>query len=194
MRHIVATPPATEPVSLADMRLHLGITQATETGRDAIITARIIAARQWVEQQTGLALITQTLNGWDGSFPHCGGAVDLKGPLQSVTGVTYTDANGQPQTLNPTLYQVDTVVGRIMPAYNQSWPDVRKSFNAVKIVYVAGYGNAAAIPQAIKEAIMFIVGQWEVFQTSMEGVMRPFTIPNAAKELISPYTDMRGYF
>jgi len=193
MKNIVIAPPAVEPVSLDKMRLHLGIIQATDTTRNAVITGRIIAARQWVEQQNGLALITQTIQATDTRFPAC--LIPLKIPLQSVTSVTYIDTDGQPQTLNPDQYQVDTPTGYLMPAYQMTWPGVRESFGAVKIEYVAGFGDADdAVPQAIKEAIMFIVGQWEVFQSSIEGVIRPFTIPNAAKELISGYIDMRECF
>ena len=50
MIDINKTPPATEPITLAEMRLHLGITQTADTARDAIISARITSARQWAEE------------------------------------------------------------------------------------------------------------------------------------------------
>lgn len=197
MRHIVKTPPATEPVTLAEMRQHLGITQATDTARDSIITGRIISARQWAEQNTRSQFVTQTLTGYAEDFnydPANSNRMNLKGPLVSVTHVKYLDSAGVLQTLDPANYLVDTVTACIVPAYGMSWPVVRAQNNAVQIEYVAGFGNAAAVPEPIKDAIRFIVGQWEVFQTSMEGVLRPFTIPNAAKELLSGYVDMREFF
>ena len=197
MNHLIKTPPATEPITLAEMRSHLGITQATDTSRDNIITGRIISARQWSEHYTRTAYITQTWTGYAVDFPYkpetCH-RISLKAPLVSVTSVKYLDENGIQQTLDPSKYLVDLVTACIVPAYNQSWPTVRAQLNSVQVEYVSGYGNAAAVPESIKDAVRFIVGQWEVFQSSMEGVMRPFTIPNAAKQLLDNYIDCREYF
>jgi len=197
MNHLIKTPPAVEPVTLAEMRQHLGIMQAADTSRDNIITGRIISARQWCEHYTRTAFITQTLTGYAVDFPYrcqTNHAINLKTPLQSVSSVKYIDVSGVLQTLDPLLYIVDLVTASIVPAYNSTWPDVRCQINSVQVEYVSGYGLAVAVPESIKDAIRFVVGQWEVFQSSMEGVMRPFTIPNAAKQLLDPYVDMREYF
>lgn len=208
MININKAPPASEPITLAEMRLHLGITQTTDTARDSIISGRITAARQFAEEYTRRAFITQTWGCYGAEFP--GGAwsawfgvdvgssdnsaICLRGKLQSVTYVKYLDSNGTVQTLSPSLYLVDLITNSIVPAYNTKWPTGRIQLNAVDIEYVCGYGTAANVTEDIKEALRFIVGQWELFQSSIEGVMRPFTIPNAAKQLLDSYIDMRGYF
>jgi uncharacterized phiE125 gp8 family phage protein len=192
MQHIVTTPPDEEPVTLAQMRQHLGITQSTDTARDAIITGRIISARQWAEQYTRTAYVTQTLTGYSDDFH--GQRIDLKAPLQSVSSILYLDANGVQQTLSTSDYLVDAVANCVVPAYGLDWPDARLQRNSIQIAYLSGYGDPDDVPESIKDAIRFIVGQWEVFQASMEGVMRPFTIPNAAKQLLEPYVDMRGFY
>ncbi|MGZ8927132.1 MAG: head-tail connector protein [Methylobacter sp.] len=197
MNHLIKTPPATEPITLAEMRSHLGITQAADTSRDTIITGRIISARQWAEHYTRTAYITQTWTGYAVYFPYNLATIhriNLKAPLLSVTSVKYLDETGVQQTLAPSLYLVDLVTACIVPAYNQSWPTVSEQLNSVQVEYVSGYGAASAVPESIKDAVRFIVGQWEVFQSSIEGVMRPFTIPNAAKQLLDDYVDMREYF
>jgi hypothetical protein len=53
------TPPATEPVSVGDLKNFLRV-DTDDSTQDQLITAFIIAARQYVEQYTGLALCTQT--------------------------------------------------------------------------------------------------------------------------------------
>jgi len=197
MNHLLKTPPTAEPVMLAEMRSHLGITQAADTTRDNIITGRIISARQQSEYFTRLGFITQTWTGYAVDFaynPATCHRIRLKVPLVSITSVKYLDENGAQQTLDPSKYLVDLVTGCIVPAYNESWPTVRAQLNSVQVEYVIGYGNAAAVPESIKDAIRFIVGQWEVFQSSIEGVLRPLTIPNAAKELLAPYVDCREIF
>jgi uncharacterized phiE125 gp8 family phage protein len=197
MKHVVTTAPASEPVTLAEMRAHLGITEATETARDTIITGRIKTARTWAEEFTRRPFITQTITGYDRDWP-CDAEhsyyIRLKMPFASVTSVKYDDTDGVQQTLDTDLYTVDTVEGCIVPAYGESWPDAREHNNSIQVVYVAGYGAASAVPEPIKEAIKFIVGQWEAFQSSIEGNLRPFTIPYAAEQLLKPYIDMREYF
>lgn len=197
MNHITTIPPETEPVTLAEMRSHLGITQATDTSRDNIITGRIISARQWSEHFTRKAFISQTVTGYAVDFPYSpvyGQCIALKAPLVSVVSVKYLDEAGAQQTLDPSKYLVDTVTASIAPAFDQNWPTVRAQLNSVQIKYISGYGDAVDVPESIKDAIRFIIGQWEVFQSSIEGVMRPFTIPNAAKQLLDNYIDMREYF
>ncbi len=204
MLHAIKTQPAAEPVTLEEMRGHLGISQAEDTARDSIITGRIISARQWSEAYTRAAYITQTWTGYAVDFPcrhrlkathgQAHNKIALKMPLQSVTHVKFLDVDGVQQTLDPSLYLVDTVTACIVPAYGQVWPSVRAQLNAVQVEYVCGYGDAEAVPESIKDAIRFIVGQWEVFQNSIEGVVRPFTIPNAAKQLLDNYIDMREAF
>ena len=206
MNHINTTPPATEPISLAEMRLHLGINRTDDTSRDFIMTGRITSARQWCEAYTRTAYITQTWKAYSDQFPgstnsnsitfpnyQFGGRIALKMPLTSVTSIKYLDNNGV-QTLNPSQYVVDLVTGYVVPAYGLYWPSARQIINSVQIDYVCGYSTDSAVPEGIKDAIRFIVGQWEGFQSSMEGVMRPFTIPYAAKQLLDFYIDRRDYF
>lgn len=190
MKHTLTTPPAIEPVSLAEMREYLGITRADDTARDAIITARITAARQMVEDKTGRALITQTLTGWAMTFEQ---EMPLIGNLQSVTSIQYTNTAAQIVTLDPSAYIVDTVGNCVLPSYGNSWPSVLDVPSAVRVQYVSGYGPTAAdVPQILREAIKFIVGQWENFQATIEGGLRPMTIPAAAWQLMQPEVDYRG--
>ena len=206
MIHLKKVEPITEPVTLEEMRLHLGITRADDTSRDFIISNRITSARQWAEDYTNRSFITQTYGAYDDDFPGVpkftvagitapvNREIRLRVKLQSITSIKYLDSNGFLQTLSPTKYLVDSVQGRVVPSYGNDWPAVRSQPNAVEIEYLCGYGDATAVPEAIKDAIRFTIGQWEVFQSSMEGIMRPFTIPNAAKQLLDNYIDLRDAF
>lgn len=193
MFHKLITPPEIEPVTLAEMRAHLGIFQADDTSRDGVIKGRIISARQWAETYTRIAFIKQTWTGYAVDFPR--DRVGLKLPLLSVNSIKYRGSNNQLQTLDPAYYAADLDQGGIIPAYNTQWPAVLPFLNSVQVEYSSGFGeDAEDVPESIKEAIKFIVGQWEVFQSSIEGVMRPFTIPNAARQLLDSYVDMREWF
>lgn len=193
MFHKLITPPDIEPVTLAEMRAHLGIAQATDTSRDGVIKGRIISARQWAETYTRIAFIKQTWAGYAVAFPS--ERMGLKMPLLSVNSIKYRDSNNLLQTLDPAYYAADLEQGGVIPAYNAQWPVALPFLNSVQVEYSSGFGeDAEDVPESIKEAIKFIVGQWEVFQSSIEGVMRPFTIPNAAKQLLDNYVDMREWF
>lgn len=81
-------------------------------------------------------------------------------PLQSVSSIKYIDTDGVQQTLDPTLYTVDTVSepARITPAYGTTWPAIRNQINAVEVTFVCGYGAAANVPQGIKSWMLMRIG------------------------------------
>lgn len=191
MTNRIFTEPASEPVTLAELRDWLGIKQATDTSRDAVITSRIKSARRVAEDFTRTAFITQT---WDFYADDFADSLELKSKLQSVTFLKYTDEDGTVQTMDAADYQIDLINHRIVPAYDTEWPCTRAVPNAVQVRYVCGYGVATAVPEDIKEAIKFIVGHWENFQASIEGGVTMTRIPYAVENLLWPYRDMRGFF
>ena len=159
MRVRVLTPPVAEPVTLAEAKLHLRVDTVDE---DSLILALIAVARQAAEHETGRALITQTLRLTLGAFP-ADGAIKLpQGPVQSITQVQYVDTAGATQTLSGSLYALDNASEYsdhyLLPAYDTTWPTPRDQPNAVWVDYVAGYGNAGAVPQAIKQWLLLAIG------------------------------------
>jgi uncharacterized phiE125 gp8 family phage protein len=153
------TPPATEPVSLAEAKAHLRVTGSDE---DALITALIIAAREAAEHETGRALITQT---WEKTLDMFPEAIELPNPpVQSVTSIKFLDENGDEQTLSSSSYTLDNASDSrpawVTPVYGRTWPDTYAEVNAVKVRYVAGWANAAAVPQSIKQWILLNIGHW----------------------------------
>jgi uncharacterized phiE125 gp8 family phage protein len=183
----VITAPATEPVTLAEMRTQLGITDASDTASDTTITRRIIEARQWVEAHIRRALITQTLEIRMDCFPE---HIQLPyPPVASVTSVKYIDTDGVEQTLGTSNYVLDDypLVPFIREAYGIAWPSVRDEPNAVRVRYVAGYGNASDVPATIREAIMLLVGHWMNFQPQSENGVVPARVPLAIHDILSQY-------
>jgi uncharacterized phiE125 gp8 family phage protein len=183
----VITAPATEPVTLAEMRTQLGITDASDTASDTTITRRIIEARQWVEAHIRRALITQTLEIRLDDFPEY---IKLPyPPIVSITSVKYIDTDGVEQTLGSSNYVLDDypLVPFIREAYGIAWPSVRDEPNAVRVRYVAGYGNASDVPATIREAIMLLVGHWMNFQPQSENGVVPARVPLAIHDILSQY-------
>jgi hypothetical protein len=71
--------------------------------------------------------------------------------------------------MDPSLYKVDAVSepGRIKPVYGTTWPSHREDYGAVIVRFVAGYGLAAAVPQALKNWILLEVGSLNDIRESM---------------------------
>lgn len=204
---------ATEPVSLTDAKDHLRVDTSAD---DSYINALIAAARQYVEEITRRALITQT---WEFSlddFP-LSKLVDMpwseylefrnraillpRPPLQSVTKIEYVDTDGATQTLAASVYRVDTKSepARLTEAEGETWPTTDHVTNAVTITYVAGYSpddsssptdEAANVPQPIKHAMKLLIGHWyeNREQVNVGNIVTP--MPSAAHALLAPYRVM----
>lgn len=158
------SPPATEPITLAEAKAHLRVDL---TDDDALITALIVAARQYAESETGRSLITQSwrlvLDGFHGGrgpgtagpIPSLlpGNAILLdQAPVQSITSIQYLDTGGVWQTLPESEWvaELQSAPARITPAFGKTWPTALPQIGSVKVEFVAGYGEAAAVPQGIK--------------------------------------------
>lgn len=189
----LTTAPAEEPITKANAKIKLGIASA-DTASDSQLDWMIPAARRWVEQRTGRALITQTWQLYLDSFPNATAKNVINLPLgnvQSITHVKYTAQDGTVTTINAADYQTDLVSNpaRLMPSYTAgSWPTPRSNtFNAVEVQFVAGYGAAAAVPADIVEALYRIVGHWLNNQAALENGVTVTRVPYAVQEMLWPY-------
>jgi len=181
----VITAPATEPVTLAEMKLHSRIDGNDD---DALVTSLIIAARMQIEQMANTKLITQTLALSIDSLPDSG-ILYLDGPVQSVTTFEYTDLDGNLQEWDDTLYQVDITANpaRLMPIYDEDYPDILDDYNSIVVTYVAGYGNAAAVPAIIKQAIKMLVAHW-YNQRETVGEVQGYEVPYAVDNIVKMFS------
>ena len=149
--------PAALPVEVVEAKLHLRV---IGTDEDTLIMAMLGAATQLAEQATGRALMLQT---WQLSLDNFPTAFELtRVPAQSVSSIVYTDSTGADQTVLAGNYTLDNAddfgTALVLPAYSKSWPAARCQANAVRLTFVAGYANAAAVPESIKSWIKLCVG------------------------------------
>lgn len=150
---VLVTAPAAEPLSAAEAKARLGIGSELS---DTVVDALIKGARQSIdgaEGWLGRALVTQT---WDlilDAFPADEIPLPLP-PVQSVTSITYLDAAGSSQTVDPADYElVKGAPARVRPDYDASWPSARGCRGEVTVRFVAGYGAAEDVPEPIRNAI-----------------------------------------
>ncbi len=157
-------PPASEPVTLTELKTQLRI---ASTDEDAHLSTQIVIAREHVEALTRRQLLTATWELALDQFPiYVGSRSKEAEPRQqiriprprliAISSITYLDGNGATQTLAADRYRVDarSEPGRVEPAFGYTWPTARHVSNSVVITYTAGYGNAAAVPSSLKAAVL----------------------------------------
>jgi len=160
----IVTPPSVEPVTLAEARAWCRL-ESDDTANDTVLTLLIQAMRERAENITGRAFVQRTLRLSLPAFP--GFTIELPyPPLVSVTSVKYYDAAGVQQTVDPADYEVDTdrEPGCVQPAYGETWQYTRAMFNAVQIVYEAGYAPTGS-PTDYRENMPASLKLW--MQTNM---------------------------
>lgn len=163
-----------------------GTTEFVHTGGDnELILSMIKAARQYCEMYSRRAYITQTITGKLNRFSK---RIILPMPdLQTVSSVKYIDISGAQQTLDPSVYDVDTTStpGLITLAYGQSWPSLRGEHHAVEIIFVTGYGDAATeVPSRIIAAIKLMAAHLYENREATSG-FNVNEIPLGVKSLLS---------
>lgn len=156
MSKTLVTAPQNEAATLSFIKQQLNIMFDDD---DVLLSAYISVAREHVEGLLSRALITQT---WDWSFDTFSDEMCVPlPPLQSVTQISYIDTDGNTQALSASVYDVDIGVtpGVIRIAYDQTWPSIRSTKNAVTVRFVAGYGdNESDVPFRLRQAIALFVG------------------------------------
>ena len=158
-RWAVTTGPTAEPITLTEIKDHLGI---DDTDSDARLDLLLMSARIHVERQTSRSLLTQTITAYFETWPGSKFTLPRASPLQSVTSVKYIDEDGVLQTVSTSIYDVYTTQepGEIRLAYGQTWPTHRSETDAITIEYVAGWSDRQSVPADLRTAIMWLVGHW----------------------------------
>lgn len=182
------TPPAVEPISVEEAKSHARIDIDAD---DTLLGDYIAAAREWAERYTRRQFCTATWEWTLDRFP-CSSLQALlapRPPLASVSEIRYVDQDGATQVWDAGEYQVDarSEPGRILPAYGHTWPATRAQLAAVTITFVAGYGDADDVPQALRTAVRMLVShQYETREPIVTGTIVA-TVPLGVEALLRAY-------
>ena len=187
---VLKTAPTTRPVTTAEAKAWARI---DTTDDDTLVGSLIEAATAYCETFTNRQFMTAT---WDQIYDTFPQFIRIrKPPLASSTSIIYLDSAGSSQTLATNQYQVITssLPGHVYRAPSVSWPSTESGrFDAVTVKFVAGYGDASAVPEGIKDAIKqyvttrynhreeIIVGQ---LVSEMKGMN---TVRDMLKRFVSP--------
>jgi len=107
-------------------------------------------------------------------------------PLQSVTSISYVDADGATQVLDSARYTGD-IAGQ--PGWvvvdEDGWPDTMETANAVTIRFVCGYGLASSVPASLRAAMLLHVG--DLYENRQTGQGQEVYQNPAFMSLVYPY-------
>ena len=167
--------PSSEPVSLAELKAQLGLDESSSAD-DPRLFLLATAAREMVEQYTGLALMTQqwriTLDRWPGARAawwdgvQQGALSELEGagppawvilpryPLVSVDAVrVYDEADNVATVSVAQTFVVDTQQqpGRMVLRNGATWPVALRVVNGIEIDFTSGYTQ---VPASLKLAVL----------------------------------------
>lgn len=175
MKLVTVTAPAAEPISLNEAKLHLRVDIADE---NTAIESWITAARLSAERFLNRALVTQTFDLFLDCWP-AGRIINVpRPPLQSVSFIKYTDDEGNESTLPAGQYLVSTAgePGQVVLKNAYSWPSVDlREVDGIQVRFVAGYGNAAAVPANFKTAMYLWLGDF--YENRENTVISPGAVP-----------------
>jgi uncharacterized phiE125 gp8 family phage protein len=178
----ILTPPAQEPVTLADAKLFARIATSDD---DAVIARLIAAARQHVEAFTRRALVTQTLRLTTGAPSRSGRVILPRPPVQAVLTVALRDAMGTLTPLAPADFVADLAAGAITLSRRPA--GLGAAGSQLQIEYRAGFGDPAAVPEAIRQAILLLVAGWIEARGALPGESAPQAPPPAVSSLLAPW-------
>ena len=176
-------------LDFAEVKRQLRIDTADD---DALVTSLIGAAVSYLDGWAGIlgrALVTQT---WAQSFSCFSGAGIMRlplAPVQSIASITYRDSDDVEQVLAGSDYLLlaDDLGDYVARPRDVSWPSTYSRADAVTIAFLAGYGDADAVPAAIKHAALLMIGVWYETRESVVIGQSAVDVPYGANVLLAPF-------
>lgn len=126
--------PAADPITLLELKDHLGV---TDDSQDAMLFRLLARARRQVEWLTNLGLASET---WERSFDAC----DVRGdklllgraPVTSITSVTAQHSDGTSSVMAAAgYYRTRDSLALVAGA---TWPTSLRTYEALTVRFVAG--------------------------------------------------------
>jgi uncharacterized phiE125 gp8 family phage protein len=162
MRYAQTAAASFEPLTLAELKLHLRVDDDDE---NTLITSLQTAARTYVEARTNHILCTRAFYLEASAFPTQGGPIVFPiGPVTAVSALQYVDsATNTAITMSSSGYRLQSnlLPSRLRLALGTiEWPEAAVIDDAVRVTATVGYANQAAVPEQAKHAIRLLAGHW----------------------------------
>jgi Phage gp6-like head-tail connector protein len=158
MTIIDLSPPLAEPLTLAEVRMHLRLDADDE---DDLLVALITVAREHLERETGLVRQVTDVTVYDGDG--VGQAVDLDGHL--------LDGEARPARL-----------------WLRAVPQPGRVLNGIEVEFSAGFGESGAdVPDTLKRAMLLHIAAMFACRGVVAPEAQPAVVPPRYDRLIAPF-------
>lgn len=161
-RYSKVVEPIKEPVTLEEAKLFARIDDDIE---DDLVTALITSARIAIEAETGRSFITQTYDAFLNFVPSNQPLRFSFRPIQSVESISAMQSDSSTVDVDPSTYILDGANAEI--GLNGLSLSSDLTFNAFRVRYVAGYGDASEVPEWAKTAIKQLVTHMYEYRDSV---------------------------
>lgn len=188
MSFILTSPPALEPVALAEAKAHLRV---THTDEDALISGLIVSARWQVEAATSLRLISQGWSIFADRWPKDGVLHLPLAPLIAVNDVTVFGEDDTPSVIDPAHYIVDPASRppRLILRPDRVWARPGRIADGIEIAVTAGFGTAPGdVPAPLRQAMLRLIAHAYENRGNDEAVRQP---PPGFAALVAPFREAR---
>lgn len=188
---VIAPAAATTLITLAQAKAHL---REDSSDQDSVINALIGAAVSHLDGWTGIlgrCLLTQTWRQDFDSFSQC---LRLPlAPVSAIASVKYDDTGGVEQTVSSNSYALltDELGSYVRFVDTFAFPSIEDQPASVRVAYAAGYADADAVPQAIKQGILLAIGHWYANREAVTVGVVAAKLPMACEALWAPWRRMR---
>jgi uncharacterized phiE125 gp8 family phage protein len=188
MAAILLTPPAIEPLTLADAKLYLRVAHDDD---DGLIASLIAAARSHVEGRARRALITQVWRITRDAWPPDGRFVLPLAPAIEVVAARVYDAGGVAHETDTQAFVLEAGAAPGVIAFSPWFvPPPGRAAGGIELDVTFGYGDAAiGVPAPLIQAMRLLLAHWYenrgVVATKDDGAALP--MPMGVDALLAPF-------
>jgi len=158
MTPVLITPPALEPLTLAEARSWLRLDTGDE---DALVSALITAARLAVERASGRLLLTQNWRLIGDAWPPGGRLTLPLAPVSAIAAVRVYDAADLAASLPLAAFRLEAQRDPPLLVLAAPVAGPGRPGGGIEIDLTCGYGAAPAdVPEPLRLAVRLLVARW----------------------------------
>lgn len=178
-RPILVTPPAADPVTLAEVKAQCVVDFPDDDDLIAGFISAAVARLDGFRGVLGRAMVTQT---WQVSASAWVRSFILPVPDVSAVSIVYDDENGAEQT-GPVVTLHPVATGTLVSISSDYAFPALQSDNAapIRIEFTCGFGDPADVPSTLKLAVKALAAAWYEDRSASKD------LPMGVEALIAPY-------